>query len=77
MVRRSIPISLRFLTPNSSSMKQPQKCFLNRSLGRVSKSTFWYQPELGYAVKFQRELRRYNTPDIIVREMSGYKRGAG
>ena len=45
--------------------------------GRRIKSTFWYQPELGYAVKFQRELRRYNTPDIIVREMSGYKRGAG
>lgn len=45
--------------------------------GRRIQSTFWYQPDLGYAVKFRRELRRNNLPDIFVREMSGYKRGAG
>ena len=45
--------------------------------GRRIKSTFWYQPDLGYAVKFVREIRRNNTPDILIREMTAYKRAAG
>jgi hypothetical protein len=45
--------------------------------GRRVNSTFWYQPDLGYAVKFQREFRRNNIPNILIREMTAYKRSAG
>lgn len=45
--------------------------------GRRVKSTFWYQPDMGYAVKLVREIRRNNVPNIVIREMTAYRRAAG
>jgi len=45
--------------------------------GRRVKMSFWYQPDLGYAVKLVRESRsRNNSPEIFVREMSAFQRAA-
>ncbi len=49
--------------------------FMFQNGGRI-KSTFWYQPDLGFALKMVREVRSNNTPDILIREMTAFKRSA-
>ena len=50
----------------------------NWQSGQRVKMSFWYHPEIGYALKLIQETRRnVGPPDIMVREMTAYHRGSG